>query len=118
MRAPVEKLSRTRTRAPSVVSRSTRCEPMKPAPPVTSARSFTRRLYHRRLARPSVAGARQLGNRHGTVGRRPDEHRRASTRRLAASRRGRGPVHLGGLSDPRLGGGLSPHALAAPPPHP
>ena len=34
LRAPVEKLSSTRTRAPSARSRSTRWEPMKPAPPV------------------------------------------------------------------------------------
>src|SRR5205823_7924323 len=46
LRAPVEKLSSTRTRAPSARSRSTRWEPMKPAPPVTRNRSATRRLWH------------------------------------------------------------------------
>src|SRR3989304_6565729 len=40
-RVPVEKLSNTRTRAPSASSRSTRWEPMNPAPPVTSTASFT-----------------------------------------------------------------------------
>ena len=34
-RLPVEKLSSTRTRCPCASRRSTTCEPMKPAPPVT-----------------------------------------------------------------------------------
>src|SRR5687768_16330939 len=36
---PVERSSRTRTSSPRATSASTRCEPMKPAPPVTIART-------------------------------------------------------------------------------
>ena len=43
-RDPVEKLSRMRTRAPSLRRRSTRCDPMNPAPPVTRATICTARI--------------------------------------------------------------------------
>src|SRR5262245_46004803 len=39
---PVNRSSRTVTRAPSRISRRTRLLPMKPAPPVTSTRAFSR----------------------------------------------------------------------------
>src|SRR4029434_2392790 len=67
-RAPLEKLSSTRTRAPFMRRRSTRCEPMNPAPPVTSARSCTRRLYHRRLGGHAWSVALHPGKRHARVG--------------------------------------------------
>src|SRR5438270_2848515 len=38
--APVRKLSRASTRLPCASSASHRCEPMKPAPPETTARGF------------------------------------------------------------------------------
>ena len=41
---PSAKLSSTRTARPSASSRSTRCDPMKPAPPVTRTCAVTRRL--------------------------------------------------------------------------
>src|SRR5579864_4053952 len=37
-RGPAIKLSSTRTREPSPISASVRCDPIKPAPPVTNAR--------------------------------------------------------------------------------
>src|SRR5262245_13927198 len=62
-RAPVEKLSRTRTRAPSLRSRSVRWDPMKPAPPVTRTVPFTRRLYHSAAPRPRLRDGSALAGR-------------------------------------------------------
>src|SRR5262249_16631319 len=42
---PVRKLSMQMTSLPSASSRSQRCEPMKPAPPVTRMRATLRRLH-------------------------------------------------------------------------
>jgi hypothetical protein len=45
-RVPVKKLSTHRTSCPSAISLAHRCEPRKPAPPVTSTRLFIRLASH------------------------------------------------------------------------
>src|SRR5207244_177445 len=111
-RAPVEKLSSTRTRTPSERRRSTRWEPMKPAPPVTRNRSATRRLQQL----PGVAlsllvligyeGSWAAGARSRSV--RPTS--------LAVRRRG-GPVDLSRLLDHRPDGEIAPDPRTPGPSH-
>src|SRR5262249_53459524 len=51
---PVNRSSKTVTRAPSRISRRTRLLPMKPAPPVTSTRAFSRGIMGWRVSGGSV----------------------------------------------------------------
>src|SRR5438309_7910567 len=58
-REPVMKLSSARTRMPRASKASQRCEPMKPAPPETTARSL--------VAADTPIGETQLAHHHGIV---------------------------------------------------
>src|SRR5262245_39961123 len=92
-REPVEKSSRMRTRTPSKRRRSTKCDPMNPAPPVTKAMVCTRGLYQR--ARGDLDTSRDLpehgrrfsGSDHAmTTGRECMSHRAlAATAALAVA---------------------------------
>src|SRR5690349_5620027 len=81
-RRPVAKLSRMRTWKPSDSNRLTRCEPMKPAPPVTRTDWLLKRFAPLcvcvRLAPPPPEGVRDVGQKvrdRQSVGRRPDGQR-------------------------------------------
>src|SRR5215471_13119831 len=60
---PVDRSSRTRTSWPSASSRSERCEPMNPAPPVISARTFAALSYRERAVHGSC-DAGDVGRAH------------------------------------------------------
>src|SRR5467141_1758811 len=75
---PVLKLSRTVTLCPSSRSRSTRCEPMKPAPPVTKTRTDKRVLDARR-------GPRQIGDRDRELPPLGAETRAGGAQRIEAA---------------------------------
>src|SRR5438445_11156825 len=67
---PVMKLSSARTRLPRASKASHRCEPMKPAPPDTTARSL--------VAADTPIGETQLAHHHGIVDVAPvHDHRPA-----------------------------------------
>src|SRR5258706_10113644 len=68
-RLPVEKLSSTRTRCPSPRSRSTMCEPMKPAPPVT--RKIDEGAISLREQRFKYGGAGGIKSKNRTPRARP-----------------------------------------------
>ena len=58
---PVRKLSTQVTRCPSANSRSHRCDPRKPAPPVTTVRGCVMRHYgHVRVSRRAVRSGSSL----------------------------------------------------------
>ena len=91
---PVDRSSSTSTESPRATSASTRCEPMKPAPPVTRARtaanptlpqSGTRPYRQTYCARDSESAVAE-----GSVRPHPvSGHRRRARRRGGAPRRGR-----------------------------
>ena len=64
-RLPLERSSIASTSSPRAASASTRCEPMKPAPPVTSARISVRPRRARRRAPAARGGCRRWDARAG-----------------------------------------------------